>query len=303
MPFCPKHGLRFHPSSGNFVFYNGRMSPERLQATLRNVLFETGFFERYIYGSPHKAERHRFCFETSEDALTWNVCSAFARSGLLDAFATFLAGRPVTQVQLYLWGIPVNLTAPAAGYFDPLLAARSVFEVDVDGFHTEPDIILYAPKQILVVCEAKFTSGNPLARDVPVEEGEKPVSKAGSIETYTTAALPWRTVASRIPGDPFYTQLYRELVFTVHMAEQLGVEWQFANLFSRTQWTARGVGPEYQDPTPAVCSWLEPEHQGRFRAVTWENLYSALVEPAARLSALGGYIFNKSAGMRRAFDV
>ena len=71
MPFCPEHGLRFHPSSGKFVFYNGHTLTERLQATLRNVIFETGFFERYVYGSPHKAERHRFCFETSEDALTW----------------------------------------------------------------------------------------------------------------------------------------------------------------------------------------------------------------------------------------
>lgn len=83
MPYCPVHCIRIHAGTRTFVYYNGPDENSKRTAALRNILFERDFFKEHILGNAAKAETHRICHETSEDALTWNVFSRLASGGLL----------------------------------------------------------------------------------------------------------------------------------------------------------------------------------------------------------------------------
>jgi hypothetical protein len=48
-----------------------------------------------------------------------------------------------------------------------LRRVRDLLEKDIQGFPTEPDIMLIAPDEMLICIEAKFGSANPLAHDSP----------------------------------------------------------------------------------------------------------------------------------------
>ena len=304
MPFCSDHGIRIHPTGTKFVFYNGPTRLERRQAALRNVRVAVQYFATHMYEAPHKAENHRFCFETSEDALTWNVCAALAAPDCLSEFLEYLTGRTAKAIQLYLWGYRIEFAAAEPGYFRALEVARDVFEADVVRFRTEPDIILVVPGELIVVCEAKFTAGNKVARNIPTVDGEKPENAEDTVRRYSQSWLPAGVVASPAqPPDPFYTQLYRDVVSAVHMAAQLGVEWHVSNLISITQWRRRVRAPETADPSPFMKQMLEPQHHHRFSLRTWEDLYDRVVRPEPRLSALRDYMTYKSASMRKAFEL
>jgi hypothetical protein len=76
-PYCPVHRIRIHEKT--FVYYNGVDKTSKRDAALRNILFERDYFKAHILGNASKAETHRICHETSEDALSWNVFSRLAR--------------------------------------------------------------------------------------------------------------------------------------------------------------------------------------------------------------------------------
>lgn len=162
MDYCPVHRIRIHAGSRTFVYYNGPDAASKRDAALRNILFEHNYFEKYILGNAAKAESHRICHETSEDALTWNVFSTLARNGLLPNLLTTLTNKVAkTEPELYLWGLKIgldDLNPPIT--FPALKDARNKFESEVSKFLTEPDIMLYVPGQLLVLIEAKFTSGS-----------------------------------------------------------------------------------------------------------------------------------------------
>src|SRR5437867_2890437 len=83
MPYCPVHCISIHAGSRTFVYYDGPDKDSKRNAALRNILFERDYFGKHILGNAAKAETHRICHETSEDALTWNVFSRLASGGFL----------------------------------------------------------------------------------------------------------------------------------------------------------------------------------------------------------------------------
>ena len=109
MPYCPEHRIRIHGGTRTFVYYNGPDEESKRSAALRNILFERDYFTKHVLGNAAKAETHRICHETSEDALTWNVFSRLARGGFLaHLLSTFTRLTLKDEPELYLWGLGVR---------------------------------------------------------------------------------------------------------------------------------------------------------------------------------------------------
>ncbi len=286
---CPDHKIRVHLNT--FVY----------QDALRNIRFERDYFERAILKNKLKAETHRLGYENSEDALTWNVFAALARRKQLSALSRSLFQLDSDdEPELYLWGLMVSLDGPVPqNQFDALCAAREVFESNITRMHTEPDIMLYVPGKFLILVEAKFTSGNTVAEwdasDVP---GEKPKSPAGILQRYSAGRLPPGSLLAPPAGTPFFSQLYRNLVFAIRMADQLKVQWGLVNLTSK-----RAYEKMSDDLTTFANAVLPPESRQRFVRYTWEQLFRDRVEGNDDFAELATYLRFKSANRGQAFEI
>jgi hypothetical protein len=306
LPFCLSHGIRIHFSSRKFVYYNGPDPKAKKQAALRNIIIEKDYFSKYIYNSPKKAETYRFCFETSEDAFTWNVFSSLAHYKKLKYALSYLVGKDflVDEPQLYLWGQRIDISKDKEPeVFSPLLFAREVFEPDISQYLTEPDLIMLIPRKILVVIEIKFTSGNSIAQNVTVDEDDVPESKDDILKRYKTLFLPRRVIKSIKTDDIFYDQLYRNLIFTIYMANKLGVDWRLINLVSKTQWSARSNNPKFTDPTCSIQEILSESYKNHFLFQTWEGLWVHCIKNDPELCLLSEYMQHKTARMAKAFEL
>lgn len=307
MDYCPDHRIRIHAGSRTFVYYNGPDAVSKRDAALRNIFFERKYFEKYILGNAAKAESHRICHETSEDALTWNVFSKLARDGLLAKLLSKLTNLDIKdEPELYLWGLKISLddlTPPRP--FSALANARNKFENKISKFLTEPDIMLFVPGQVLVLIEAKFTSGNTIASADAADDlsNEKPKSRDGIIGRYNSTALPNGMLLTPKSTGPFYSQLYRNVVFAMYMANQLKVEWAVVNLIGSKQFDQRKNKAEFQDPTQFIHSLLPEESRSQFLFYNWERLYADHVANDNKLNDLAEYIKNKSANCAKAFAI
>ena len=306
--FCPRHALRIHSATRTFVYFNGTSVEDKKRAATRNLWFNAGYFVEHILGNAHKAESHRFCHETSEDALTWNVFSMLESTNCLGHVLRWMLPNmfsdPPTNVELYLWGLRVSAEEPPPnGQFVPLIHARKAFEKGIRRFHTEPDIMLLVPGRALVLVEAKFTSGNTIAAKSGDADGEKPKTRAGILHRYSPTLLPQPTLLRDVAEGPFFTQLYRNLVFAVHMAAEIGTEWAFGNLTSKRQTGLRASRTEYTDPKAFVLSLLPPDMHDRFVQPTWEALEAAVIRPRNSLGDLAEYLRYKSAHCEEAFAI
>jgi hypothetical protein len=315
MPYCPVHRIRIHKKT--FVYYNGPDKASKRDAALRNILFERDYFKEHILGNAAKAETHRICHETSEDALSWNVFSRLARGGLLPKiFSTLTQSSVKNDPELYMWGLKVRLDDSCGPTLFPALScARDIFEKGIKKFLTEPDIMLYVPGQCLLLVEAKFTQGNTIASTSPIHDvaGEKPKSREGTLRRYSPAALPRGALIApshindraqesidKTSQTPFYSQLYRNLVFAIYMANKLDVRWGLVNLVCKGQFHQR---PEFQDPTQFIHALLPKKSRHQFLFYSWERLYADHVANAKELKDLAEYIYNKSANGVKALAV
>jgi len=307
MLYCPKHCIRIHAKTRTFVYYNGADRCSKAQAALRNIRFERDYFRDHILGNPSKAETHRICHETSEDAFTWNVFSRLAGAGLLSGLLSLLAGSSVNgEPELYLWGLKVQLQDPSKPQLFPALErAHCVFEKDIAKFRTEPDVMLYVPGELPMLVEAKLTSGNTVASgnvsgDV---SGEKPKSREGILKRYNPKELPAGALLTPSSSGPFYGQLYRNLFFAIYMANELGVKWEVVNLVSKRRFGQQSKDVECQDPAQFIRALLPESSRNQFFVFTWEHLYADYVVKTTELRDLKDYMYDKSANGCRALAV
>ena len=155
----------------------------------------------------------------------------------------------------------------------------------------------------LVCIEAKFISGNPLAVDKEVSDGEKPKSREGLIGRYIQDNKIWKIPvinADDLQGK-VHSQLLRMIVFTSTIAQQIGREWVVANLISRTQWKNRTAsGYDFGDPT----AWIPQRVKNNFRFISWEDdIYKNILNGDPQLSELSRYMLEKTANLTRAFEL
>ena len=157
MPYCPVHCIRIHHRR-TFVYYNGSDKIAKRNAALRNILFDRDYFKEHILGNAAKAETHRICHETSEDALTWNVFSQLARGGLL---APLLSTLTHVSLKDNLNCICGALKSASTIRLPSIVSCPRKRSWHLRKRHcevlTKPDIMVYVPGQALVLVEAKFT--------------------------------------------------------------------------------------------------------------------------------------------------
>jgi hypothetical protein len=301
-PWCPEHGMRLHV--GTFVYWNGLGTQD--SSRLRNFMVRQDLAKQIALESGAKAESHRLGYEMSEDALSWNVFVSLAEAGKLKDAANFLTGRSLrTEPDLYLWGKRIDVHGSEKGTFEPLTRVRRLLEASVRNFNTEPDIMLVVEGEIVICIEAKFGSGNSLAYDATVKDGEKPTTRPALVERYlgeSTKASTRAAIRSESIGPRLHSQLFRNIIFASEMAVK---EWHVVNLVSKTQ---HKVGKDntrtsFTDPTPDVLSYLTPESQSRFTYRTWEDLYAKVIRDDTELTDLTSYMLNKSAHFKRAFEL
>jgi hypothetical protein len=298
------------------VYLNGPSLDD--DSIIRNFPVEREFLEAHPLRKLAKAESHRLGYENAEDAVSWNVFAGLCSAGLLGKAAAVLSGQPVPgEPELWLWGHRVDLRKGFGQLFPPLERLRQRLEPDVHPFATEPDIMLVVPGKLLILIEAKFTSGNSVAESKEAKPGEKPKDLKGLLSKYLPHGSDAGAINPAKAADPFHGQLFRNVVFAQAMArepEMAGAEWAVVNLVSETQRkkargsTGAGRRPSertacFEDPTSAVHGWLREEARSRFRCSTWEALHAALIKGEPKLATVDQYLRGKSAHLRPAFEL
>jgi hypothetical protein len=165
--------------------------------------------------------------------------------------------------------------------------------------------MLFVPGQLLVLIEAKFTSGNTIASASTTDDlsGKKPKSRDGILRRYSTRELPCDALLAPSSSGPFYSQLYRNLVFAIYMANKLRVRWVLVNLVGEGQFHQRQHEIEFRDPTQLIHSLLPDKARDQFLFYSWERLYADYVVKATGLNDLAVYMYNKSANGAKALAV
>lgn len=303
-PFCPTHGIRLH--SNTFAYWNGEEHKD--DARLRNFRIRPDLARAIALHSVGKAESYRLGYEMSEDALTWNVFVGLAQARKLRRAVKFLTDRDVdAEPSLYLWGRLVDVTASESKpeCFQPLGEVRDQLEQGIRNFRTEPDVMLVLDRQLVICVEAKFSSGNTLAREGEVKDGDKPVDRAGLLRRYLdqAPAETRRIIDRNSIGAIFHSQLFRNIVFASAMAK--GRDWHVVNLASKTQWKCRKKSKQssFVNPEDSIRPYLHQNRRQCFSFRTWEELHRALIKDEAELGHLDTYFCTKSAHYRRAFDL
>jgi hypothetical protein len=160
--------------------------------------------------------------------------------------------------------------------------------------------MLYAPKRYLILIEAKFRSGNTSANssknDIP---GRSPRTREGILERYRAELLPPDSIFTPAANVPLFSQLYRNLVFAIWMANKLDVEWRLVNLTSSLLSSEQSV----EQLTTFTKAVLPENMRRRFVRYTWEQLFRDRGEGNDDLQELDTYLRFKSANCGRAFDI
>lgn len=307
LPFCPEHGIRLHKKG--FVYYNGIYKADKSEATRRNLIFNGDAYIENILNEELKQEANRLCYESNEDAVSWNVFTELLKTGsTLPKIVKLITGRNYSgAINLYLWGIRIDLAGRSFSQYKPLAKARALIEPDIKVFPTEPDIMLVIPGKLVICIEAKFGSKNPEAKEKEQVTSNKPTKISDIIDKYyfRNNLINKDNIfdLSNIP-KPFYEQLFRNLVFAASMAKYEGnADWYVANLRSRHVMNLNPGRAESRPVMKNIRSILMPKYKKRFIHITWEDIYNTAVKDDPQLVNLAWYFKNKTLNCTRAFSV
>lgn len=308
LPYCPEHGIRIHGSG--FVYYNGSSNEDLIVATKRNLMFHSDYYTSNFFKKGNKMESGRLCYESSEDAVSYNVFTEMlSDENALKRLVGHITKKNIDDdVELYLWGGKIDIKNNIFLPYKPLLDVRRHLEHDIKRFATEPDIMLVVPKKIVICIEAKFGSKNPIAKEIEESEGEKPKGSKKLIERYCGSKNKIIDTDDifdfcRMP-KLFYEQLFRNIVFASSMAKLSGAtEWHVANLRNQHVMNLKRGKPESMPIMRNIRSILKPKYKKRFNHLTWEQIHAIAIKDNESLYNLSWYIKNKSLNCGRAFNI
>jgi hypothetical protein len=235
-----------------------------------------------------KVEKWRLGFETSEDALSWNVfVGLYALKALAETFETLTGTIAGEEPRLYLWGNRVDMDFVP---WSKLYEVRTELEKDM-AIPTEPDIMLRIPGQAIVLIEAKFGSPNSTLA------GKR--SRFGSVTEFLKryrrkkgAADPLnRGWISDQASDRILEQLCRNAVFAHWLASER--EQPFViNLVRRAA----------KDDEHLFRRHLS-DNGVQFHVRRWEELCGLPVTRGKQASVLRGYLEDKTLNLSPAFNL
>jgi hypothetical protein len=286
---CPQHGVRCHYSGSSATYTYTR--PER------NIIASPHLFTRKLLRNPHKFETHRFGYENSEDAVSWNVFRSLQEAGCLHDIARHITGLEIlTEPTLYLWGL--RMSDDSLELWELLDAARDYFETNrlpVKRPATEPDIALHLKNKYLVLIEAKLGSGNPSYSEGPRKNGQS-LTKDELLDLYRDPGLQILDVDRARAADRIFYQLWRNMVFAEYMAmlDSPTTLAFHANLVR--------AGCEHESCS-AFRQLLRPGYQDRFTRLTWEEIHTLTGLHWRRLSRVQEYLMTKTLGLSQAFQL
>jgi Restriction Endonuclease associating with ARP len=307
VPYCPEHGLRLHKNG--FVYYNGPLREDAITAIRRNLMFHGVYYVSHLMNINAKIESGRLCYESSEDAVSFNVFTALLSNGnALSRLVSAITNRHTDDgIELYLWGGKIDLKGDSFAQYEPLVEVRDHLERDIRPYRTEPDIMLVIPKKVVICIEAKFGSKNPIAEEREEKEGEKPKRHDKLIERYcarNTIINAQEIFDFRHMPQCFYEQLFRNIVFAASMAQLEGhSNWFVVNLRNQHLMNLKRGKPESLPMLRNIRSMLNPRYKKRVVHMTWEEIYDAVVKGEESLVNLAWYFKNKSLFCSRAFNV
>jgi hypothetical protein len=284
---CPDHGIRCHYSSGGSTY--------TYQSAPRNIIASPDLFERHVLQNPFKYESHRFGFERSEDAVSWNVFRSLQEAGALAQIGELFTGeRSPIEPHFYLWGLDLS-----EDRFEPwrlLVAARERFEsaLPVERPQTEPDIALHLPGRYLVLIEAKFTSPNTTYERGPRRDKQS-LTLDELLDIYDDERLTIINRQNAHAANRVHYQLWRNTVFAEWMAQLDHPRTKAFHVNLVREGYEQESGQEFQ-------RLLSAGYENRFRQVTWESLYRA-TQGEGRLALMHRYLETKTAGLARAFQL
>ena len=268
--FCPKHGISMS-TKPTYIYRDAE----------RNFIIG-----KDVPTSIAKVEKWRLGFETSEDALSWNVfVGLYALRGLAEAFEALTGTVASGEPELYLWGNRVD--ADCAPWPD-LHEVRTKLEEGL-AIPTEPDIMLRVPGQAIVLIEAKF--GSPNGRLA----GKK--DRLGSVTEFLNryrckegAADPLnRKWISGQEDERILEQLCRNAIFAHWLAS--GREQPFViNLVRR----------EAANDEQLFLQHLAG-NEVRFHVRRWEDIFGLPIIQGEQASVLRRYLENKTLNLLPAF--
>ena len=181
--------------------------PEPVRSGLAQVLAQS------VNATNRGSKQERFCFETSEDALTWTVVRYLESVGRLDAL---LDREPPAGVMpsVLFWGAPSpdSLAIEMAQLLEKI---SSGLRENPDR-RSEPDVIVVWP-ELAVLVEAKYRSGNDRKPDY--QNFDRYLDRAGLF------AVP----AEKVKRDGYY-ELARNWRIGVELAERLHTSFLLINL-------------------------------------------------------------------------
>ncbi len=195
-----------------------------------------------------KAKRSKFCFSTSEDAVTWTVFRWLERVGQLGVVAEAAgAGTPAGAPDLLLWG------APTGGGGETRLALVSVLDElgEPSTSRSEPDVVI-AWADLMVIVEVKYRSPND------VKPGY------GHFGRYLDCAALFATPPEEVARQGLY-ELVRNWRIGAALAEQAGRRFALVNLGPR----------RLAAQTPGLASTFAQSAARSFTSLAWSNLLGA----------------------------
>ena len=274
--FCPEHGISVS-TSPTYVYADYR----------RNFIIGIDILDRV---KSLKVESWRLGNERSEDALSWNVfVGLFALNGLAAAFYILTGIKINTKPELYLWGVKVPDEQPEVWH--KLEDVRGKLENGVR-IPTEPDIILRAPGQAIVLIEAKFGSPNGTMEGQEERFGDvaeflnRYPCREGKADPLNRA---W--IEEQTPGQVLQ-QLVRNVIFAQWLAE--GEEKPFVVNLVRES--------EKVNVVEQMTNHLAAQGPVRFSRATWEELSKLPLLSHENAATLRHYLENKTNKLARAFQ-
>lgn len=282
---CPIHGIRCHRSATYSYRDPGR-----------NIIVSPKLLVEGVMKHEFKFEANRMGNERGEDSLTYNVFRSFQEASALHLVASLFTGTEVVrQPRLFLWGL--EMTGDSLEPWDLLIAARERFEkkLPVKRPMTEPDIALHLPGEWLLLCEAKFSSPNPVYVRGPRKDAQS-LTLDELVGIYSDPALAMLDDAKIGVADRIEYQLFRNVQFTQFMARLDSPTTQpfFVNL------TRHG---SENDTFEHFFRLLRPEYSRRVRHLFWEQLFTLSQLVGGRLGHLQRYFITKTAGLKPAFNL
>lgn len=270
--FCPNHGISMS-TKPTYIFRDAR----------RNFIVGNEILKRIS-----KVERWRLGFETSEDALTWNLfVGLYVLGGISETFERLTGISPTEEPELYLWG---NRIDSECKKWERLREVRDALEQGL-AIPTEPDIILRVPGQAIALVEAKFGSSNPKLSTKKTRFG----SVADFLSRYKCmngAADPLnRKWISEKQDDEVLEQLCRNAIFA-HWLASGGEQPMLINL----------VRQKAQNDGQLFGQHLS-KNIVQFHVRTWEDLYNLPVIQGVEACVLRNYLKTKTLNLEPAFNL